>query len=113
MNCLFCNIVDKKIPAEIVYDDEDILAFKDIAPRAPIHLLIIPKEHISTLNDLEERHTLVAGKLLLVAQKLAKEFGCDEEGYRIVMNCNQGAGQTVFHLHMHLLGGRLLQWPPG
>jgi histidine triad (HIT) family protein len=113
MSCLFCNIIEKKIPADIIYEDEDVIAFRDIAPRAPLHLLIIPKLHISTLNDLEEHHANIAGKLLLVAQKLAKEFGHADEGYRVVMNCNQNAGQTVFHIHLHLLGGRLFQWPPG
>jgi histidine triad (HIT) family protein len=113
MNCLFCNIVEKKIPATIIYEDEDVIAFEDITPRAPSHLLIIPKQHIASLNDLDEKHIHLAGKLLHTANKLAKILGYSEQGYRVVMNCGKDAGQTVFHMHLHLLGGRVFQWPPG
>jgi histidine triad (HIT) family protein len=113
MDCLFCQIAAKNIPAKIVYEDEHVVAFEDIAPRAPHHILLIPKQHIASLNDLTEATAPVAAQLLLAAQKLAKELGIAERGYRTVFNCNQEAGQTVFHLHLHLLGGRLLGWPPG
>ena len=113
MNCLFCDIVEKKIPATIIYEDEDVIAFEDVAPRAPSHLLIIPKQHIATLNDLDETQTHLAGKLLYTANKLAKQLGHSQQGYRVVMNCQKDAGQTVFHMHLHLLGGRVFQWPPG
>ncbi len=113
MDCLFCKISRKEIPAKIIYEDEEVVVFDDIAPRAPTHKLIIPRRHIATLNDLNKADAQLAGKLLLTAQKIAKSCGHAEEGYRVVMNCNQGAGQTVFHIHLHLLGGRLFQWPPG
>ncbi len=110
---LFLRIINREIPAEIVYEDDDVLAFRDINPQAPLHLLVIPKKHIRTLNDAREEDQGLLGKLVLVAQKLARENGVAEEGYRVVMNCNRGAGQTVFHVHLHLLGGRELSWPPG
>lgn len=113
MDCLFCKIAEGKIPAKIFYEDDEILAFDDVAPKAPTHKLIIPKQHIATLNDLNENQIHIAGKLLYVAQQLAKELGHAEDGYRVVMNCNKGAGQSVFHIHLHLLGGRLFNWPPG
>lgn len=110
-DCLFCNMVAGVIKPDIVYDDADILAFRDIQPKAPVHMLIIPKQHIATLNDLDDVE--LAGRLLQVAQKLAVTEGLAESGYRTVINCNQNGGQTVFHLHIHLLGGRQLAWPPG
>lgn len=110
---IFGKIIRKEIPAEIVYEDEEVLAFKDIAPQAPIHILIIPKKEIPTANDIEETDAPLIGKLFLVAKKLAKEFGIDESGYRLVINCNKDAGQAVYHLHLHLLGGRKFSWPPG
>lgn len=110
---IFGKIIRKEIPAEIVYEDEEVLAFKDIAPQAPIHILIIPKKEIPTANDIEESDAPLIGKLFLVAKKLAKEFGIDESGYRLVINCNKDAGQAVYHLHLHLLGGRKFSWPPG
>lgn len=113
MDCLFCKIVAKEIPATIVYEDNDILAFDDIAPQAPIHKLIIPKQHIATINDMEPEHNALIGKLFQVAKRLAHEFEIDDKGYRTVMNCNEQGGQQVYHIHLHLLGGRQMTWPPG
>ena len=110
---LFLKIIEREVPAEIVFEDDDVLAFNDINPQAPTHVLVIPKKHIRTLNDAEERDQELLGKLLLAAQKIARDRGIAEDGYRLVMNCNRGAGQTVFHIHVHLLGGRALTWPPG
>ena len=112
MSCLFCKIVDKEIPADIVYEDEQVLAFRDINPQAPCHLLIIPKTHIATGNDIEPGDCEIVGRLSLVAAKLAGQYGFADSGYRTVMNCNREAGQTVFHIHLHLLGGKPLGWPP-
>ncbi|MFT3741229.1 MAG: histidine triad nucleotide-binding protein [Gammaproteobacteria bacterium] len=112
-NCLFCKIIQKEIPATIIWEDDQIIAFDDIYPRAPQHKLIIPRKHIATLNDLTPEDTQLAGHLLMTAQALAKQLGIAEPGYRVVMNCNAGAGQVVYHIHLHLLGGRSLQWPPG
>jgi histidine triad (HIT) family protein len=113
MDCLFCSIVEKSIPADIVYEDENIVAFRDIAPQAPQHILLIPRQHISTLNDLNADNCQLIGELALSAKKLAGELGFAEDGYRLAMNCNKDGGQTVFHIHMHLLAGRSLEWPPG
>lgn len=113
MDCLFCKIASREIPAEIVYEDDQVLAFKDINPVAPQHLLIIPREHIPTLNDLQEDHKTLTGHILMTAQKLAKQLDIAETGYRVVYNCNRGAGQAVYHIHLHLIGGRSLSWPPG
>ena len=110
---LFLKIIDREIPADIVYEDDDVLAFNDINAQAPLHVLIIPKKHIRTLNDMTDEDEALVGKLLNVAQKIAKEKGVADDGFRVVMNCNEGAGQTVFHIHLHLLGGRRLGWPPG
>ncbi len=110
-DCIFCKIVKKEIPAEIVYEDEFCVVFKDINPVAPIHLLIIPKEHIATVNDFEDAN--LAGAMLIAAKNAAKQLGISEEGYRLVFNVNAGAGQIVFHVHAHLLAGRNLGWPPG
>lgn len=110
---IFAKIIRKEIPADIVYEDEDILAFKDIAPQAPIHILLIPKKEIPTVNEITNEDIPIVGKLFFVAKKLAKEFGVDESGYRLVINCNRDAGQAVYHLHLHLLGGRKFTWPPG
>ncbi len=112
-DCLFCKIAAGDIPANIIYQDDQVIAFDDIHPRAPQHKLIIPRKHIPTLNDLLPEDTAVAGHLLLTAQQLAKELGIAEAGYRVVMNCNAAAGQLVYHVHLHLLGGRSLTWPPG
>lgn len=110
---LFLKIIDREIPADIVYEDDEVLAFNDINPQAPVHVLIIPKKHIRTLNDVQDSDERILGKLMNVASKLAAERGVADDGYRVVMNCNRGAGQSVFHIHLHLLGGRSFGWPPG
>ena len=113
MDCLFCKIAQGEIATDFVYEDDEVLAFNDISPMAPIHQLIIPKRHISTTNDFTMEDKALIGQLTLVGQQLAKEQGIAEEGYRLVLNCNRGAGQSVFHVHLHLLGGRQMTWPPG
>lgn len=113
MDCLFCKIINGAIPADIIYQDDDVLGFKDVNPQAPTHVLFIPKKHIATVNDLEINDAALVGKLYLAAKKVATELGVAEDGYRLVMNCNAGAGQTVFHIHLHMLAGRRLGWPPG
>ena len=110
-DCLFCKMIAGEIKSDVVYEDESILAFRDVNPQAPIHILIIPKVHVETLNDLDD--SVLAGKLLQTAIKLAEREGLAKEGYRTVLNCNKKGGQEVFHLHMHLLGGRQMLWPPG
>ncbi|SEN04331.1 histidine triad nucleotide-binding protein [Lihuaxuella thermophila] len=112
-NCIFCQIVEGKIPSEKVYEDEDLLAFRDINPVAPVHVLIIPKKHISSLLELTEEDQPLAGKILHAAQKIARQLGLAEKGFRVVNNVGEEGGQTVFHIHFHLLGGRQLTWPPG
>ena len=113
MDCIFCKIVNKEIPVDFIHQDDISVSFPDINPKAPHHMLIIPKKHIATLNDLDDKDTLLAGHLLQVAKKLAVKLGIAEEGYRVLMNCNEGGGQAVFHIHLHLLGGRMMHWPPG
>ena len=113
MDCLFCKIAEGAVPAEVVYQDDQVMAFNDIHPHAPHHKLIIPRKHIATLNEVGDGDTVLLGHMIQVAKKLANDNNIAEEGYRIVMNCNPGAGQTVFHIHLHLLGGRRLTWPPG
>jgi histidine triad (HIT) family protein len=113
MDCLFCKISDKRVPSTAVYEDDHFYAFRDINPQAPIHILVIPKKHVSTLNDLAEEDAALVGKLVLKARDLAREEGVADKGYRLVMNCNAWAGQTVFHVHLHLLSGRAMEWPPG
>ena len=113
MDCLFCKFVSGEIAIDKLYENKDILAFKDINPQAPIHFLIIPKVHIPTLNDLEKTNIALVGQLSLIASKLAKEYKISENGYRTIMNCNSDAGQTVFHIHLHMMAGRRLKWPPG
>lgn len=108
MDCLFCKIANKELPAQFVYEDEDVVAFQDIQPQAPVHILIIPRKHIDRLSNLESSDAHLIGLLTMAAKKLAKENNIDESGFRILMNCNDNAGQTVFHLHMHLLGGKPL-----
>jgi histidine triad (HIT) family protein len=110
---LFLKIIKREIPAEIVYETDEILAFRDINPQAPVHILIIPKEPIATLNELEPGHAGLVGKLVLAATDIAREEGLSDDGYRVVINCNKGGGQMVFHIHLHLLGGRQMTWPPG
>ncbi len=111
--CIFCKIVRKEIPAKLAYEDEALVAFHDIAPQAPVHLQVIPKQHIARVSDLTEQNAQVVAQLVLVANRLAREYKVAEPGYRLVMNCNPGAGQSVYHLHLHLLGGRPMRWPPG
>jgi histidine triad (HIT) family protein len=111
--CLFCRIAAGEIPANILYSDEDVLAFRDINPQAPLHALVIPRKHIATINDLQADDAALVGKLFLAAKQVAKEAGYAEDGYRVVMNCGLDAGQTVFHIHLHVLAGRALSWPPG
>lgn len=112
-SCIFCKIAAGEIPADIVYDDGEVLAFRDINPEAPVHLLLIPRRHIATLNDLSEADAALVGRLYLAGQQITAELGVAESGYRTVVNCNRDAGQLVFHIHMHLLAGRELGWPPG
>ena len=114
MDCIFCKVVDKKIPASIVYEDERVVAFEDINPQAPVHILIIPRKHIPTILDTttEEDYELV-GYLHHIASKIAKDRKIADRGFRLVLNCNREAGQTVFHIHLHLIGGRAMHWPPG
>jgi histidine triad (HIT) family protein len=112
-DCLFCRIVARDIPGQIVFEDDDLLVFKDISPQAPLHVLIIPRKHIATLNDLTASDDALVGSMFRRAAALAKEQGYSDRGYRTVFNCNRDAGQTVFHIHLHLLAGRSLTWPPG
>jgi histidine triad (HIT) family protein len=112
-NCIFCRIAAGELPADIYYQDDEIVAFRDIHPVAPTHLLIIPKRHIATANEFSDTDTALIGRLPIAAAKLAKELRIAESGYRMVMNCNRDAGQTVFHVHLHLLAGRPFSWPPG
>lgn len=110
---LFLKIINREIPADIVMETDDVLAFRDIEPQAPTHILIIPKEHIRTMNDLGTDHSELLGNLILAATELAEREGIAEDGYRVVMNCNKAGGQAVYHIHLHLLGGRQMEWPPG
>ena len=114
-DCLFCKIRDGEIPSEKVFENDDIIAFRDVNPQAPTHILIIPNKHIPTVNDLEDEDAAVLGEMMLAAQDIANYEGIAEDGYRLVINCNAGAGQAVYHIHMHLLGGRAmtLSWLPG
>lgn len=112
-NCLFCKISEGEIPSQKVYEDDDVFAFNDLNPQAPLHVLIIPKTHIATINDLDTSNADVIAKLYLTAKKIAVDKGYADDGYRVVMNCGEMAGQTVFHIHLHLLAGRPLSWPPG
>lgn len=111
--CIFCRIVAGEVPAEVVFEDGDVLAFRDISPQAPTHVLVIPKKHIATLLDAQEQDTLLLGKLQRAAVAVARRQGLDDKGFRLVTNCLEEAGQAVFHIHVHLLGGRQLGWPPG
>ena len=112
-DCLFCDIAGGKISADIVYQDDELVAFKDINPQAPVHILLIPREHIGTLNDVSGENEALAGKLLVKAGELARTEGLSEKGCRVVLNCGRDAGQEVFHIHAHILGGRKFAWPPG
>ncbi|MBA1146358.1 histidine triad nucleotide-binding protein [Ectothiorhodospiraceae bacterium WFHF3C12] len=111
--CVFCRIAEGRASATILHEDDQLLAFRDINPQAPTHILVIPREHVRTLDDLEDRHAEIVGRMHLVAQQVARELGIAEDGYRTVFNCRAAAGQSVFHIHLHLLGGRRMHWPPG
>jgi histidine triad (HIT) family protein len=113
MACLFCKIVAGEIPARRVYEDDELIAFEDINPQAPVHVLVIPRRHIPTVNDLQPGDEALVGAMVRRAAAIARERGVDSGGYRTVLNCNSDAGQTVFHIHLHLLGGRPMTWPPG
>ena len=112
-SCIFCRIASGGVPARVAFEDDEVFAFHDIDPRAPVHVLIIPREHIASLNVLTDGHGALVGKLHLTAKRLASELGVSDSGYRLVMNCGADAGQSVDHVHLHLLGGRPLKWPPG
>ena len=112
-DCLFCKIINREIPAKIIYEDDDVLGFHDVAPQAPVHLLFIPKRHIATTNELEDDDAILTGKLIVAASKVAREMDFAIDGYRLAMNCNSHGGQTVFHIHLHMLAGRNMHWPPG
>jgi len=112
-DCLFCKMASGEIKPDVLYEDRDVLAFRDIHPQAPTHVLVIPKRHISTTNDIRPEDAELIGKLYLAAKQVAADEGIAERGYRTVMNCLEEAGQAVFHLHLHLLGGRAMRWPPG
>lgn len=113
MECIFCKIIKKEIPASIFYEDDKILAFHDINPQAPLHLLIIPKKHIATILEVTGEDEKLLGHILGIIPKLAKKAEIDKDGFRIIINCGESAGQVVFHLHLHLLGKRKFSWPPG
>ncbi len=113
MDCLFCKIANKAINAKIAFENEHVIAFHDLFPQAPVHVLIIPKTHYTTLNDVPMTEGAILGELITTAAHVAKELGVAESGYRVVMNCNADGGQSVYHIHLHLLAGRRLSWPPG
>ena len=112
-DCLFCKILDGEIPAELIYESNTAVAFRDVNPQAPTHVLVIPRKHISTINDIEQADQEIIGSLYTAAREIAAMEGVADDGYRAVMNCNEGAGQSVFHIHLHVLGGRQMGWPPG
>ncbi|MCU0766868.1 MAG: histidine triad nucleotide-binding protein [Gammaproteobacteria bacterium] len=112
-HCIFCKIASGEIPSAVVYDDEHVVAFRDLNPHAPTHVLVVPRRHIPTLNDLAPADAELVGRMYLAAREVARQEGIAETGYRTVFNCNADAGQTVFHLHLHVLGGRSMIWPPG
>ncbi len=112
-DCLFCGIIKGDIKGDIVYQDDSVVAFRDINPKAPVHFLIVPRKHISTLLDVEQADKALVGDIIDVAAKLARDQGISEDGFRVVVNCGPGAGQSVYHIHFHLLGGRAFTWPPG
>lgn len=113
MNCLFCKIAQGEIPASVVFEDDEIMAFRDLNAQAPIHLLLIPKLHITTINEANDENQALLGKMILRAKTIARTEGISDAGYRLVFNINPNGGQTVYHVHLHLLGGRQMTWPPG
>jgi histidine triad (HIT) family protein len=112
-NCIFCKIIEKKIPSKTVYEDDLVTAFEDVNPQAPVHLLVVPKKHIPEIHSMTEADRDLIGHLFLTAKKIADDVGLDSKGYRLVINNGVGAGQTVFHIHLHILSGRRFSWPPG
>jgi len=112
-DCTFCKMVSGEIAPDKVFESDDVLAFRDINPQAPTHVLVVPKRHVATLNELDDESAGLVGKMVLAAAEVARREGFAEQGYRTVMNCNADGGQTVFHIHLHLLGGRVMGWPPG
>ena len=112
-DCIFCKIAAGDIPAEKIHEDDTVVAFRDLNPQAPTHVLVIPKKHISTLNDLTDEDERIVGRMVGAAREVAVREGLADAGFRTVMNCNEAGGQTVFHIHLHLLGGRMMHWPPG
>lgn len=112
-DCLFCKIIEGQIPGAIVYEDEQVVAFKDVNPQAPMHVLVVPRRHIASLNDLSTEDDALVGQMIRRAASIAREHGYGDRGYRTVFNCNADAGQTVFHIHLHVLAGRKMTWPPG
>tara|TARA_Y100000590_G_scaffold452626_1_gene596134 strand:- start:85 stop:426 length:342 start_codon:yes stop_codon:yes gene_type:complete len=113
MSTIFSKIINKEIDADIIHEDDLCIAFKDVNPIAPIHILIIPKKEIRTINDIKKDDRIIIGHLFMIAKKIAKKLKIDENGYRLVFNCNEDGGQTVYHIHMHLIAGRKFNWPPG
>ena len=113
MSTIFSKIINKEIHADILFENDKILAFRDISPKAPVHFLVIPKKEIRTINDINEKDKSLIGELFIVAKEIAKKEGISEKGYRTILNCNEHGGQTVYHIHLHVLGGRQLEWPPG
>jgi histidine triad (HIT) family protein len=111
--CIFCDIIEGRMPGDIIYEDDEIVAFKDINPQAPVHVLVVPRKHYPTLLDLRDEDANLIGRLILVASELARRFNIDRRGFRVVFNCNRESGQSIYHLHLHLLGGRIMTWPPG
>jgi len=112
-DCIFCKIAKRELKSDILYEDDKVVAFKDINPQAPVHVLVIPKEHISKISDINETNKEIISDLIVVANKIADDLKVKESGYRLVLNCGSNAGQEVFHIHLHLLGGRRFSWPPG
>ena len=112
-DCIFCKIADGEIETDFVYEDDQVVAFRDLNPQAPTHVLVIPREHIATTNDLTAQNADIVGRMTLAAKQIAEQDGIAERGYRTVLNCNPEAGQSVFHIHLHVLGGRPMGWPPG
>ena len=112
-DCIFCKIAAGEVPAEVIHENDDLLVFRDLNPQAPTHVLVIPRRHIATLNDVQPEDAELIGRMHLAAKAVAEQEGIADAGYRTVFNCNAGAGQTVFHIHLHVLGGRPMGWPPG
>ena len=113
MSCVFCSVADKRIPARIIRETDKLVAFHDINAQAPVHILVIPRKHIPTINDVDANDASLIGEMVLMAKEIMEEQGYDQKGYRLVLNCNNDGGQTVYHLHLHVLAGRFMTWPPG